>query len=183
MDDLKVDRSDNEVTIIQEQKITPWDVKGALDDKGQIQAVDYDKLIVQFGSKKLDISIIDRIARLTGKPVHPLIRRGVFFSHRELDTLLELYEKGKPFYLYTGRGPSSSSMHLGHMVPFYICKYLQEVFQVPLVIQMTDDEKFLWKDITLEQARQFAIDNAKDIIAVGFDVKKTFIFSDVDYIR
>jgi tryptophanyl-tRNA synthetase len=56
------------------------------------------------------------------------------------------------------------------------------VFKVPLVIQLTDDEKFLFKDLTLEKCRQFALDNAKDIIAVGFDPNKTFIFSNLDYV-
>ena len=57
------------------------------------------------------------------------------------------------------------------------------MFDVPLVIQMTDDEKFLWKDLQLEEAHRLAHENAKDIIACGFDPKKTFIFSDLDYMR
>ena len=52
---------------------------------------------------------------------------------------------------------------------------------MPIVIQLTDDEKFLWKDLTLEQCQKFALENAKDIIAVGFDKSKTFIFSDLEY--
>ena len=40
------------------------------------------------------------------------------FLFRELDQVLTNYIAGKPFYLYTGRGPSSTAMHLGHMVPF-----------------------------------------------------------------
>lgn len=60
-------------------------------------------------------------------------------------------------------------------------RWLQDVFNVPLVIQMTDDEKYLWKDLTLEQAHGYAVENAKDIIACGFDINKTFIFSDLDY--
>ena len=31
--------------------------------------------------------------------------------------------------------------------------------------------------------RRLAYENVKDIIAVGFDLKKTFIFSDLDYIQ
>ena len=54
---------------------------------------------------------------------------------------------------------------------------------MPLVFQMTDDEKFLWKDLSLEEAHRLAAENAKDIIACGFDVKKTLIFSDLDYMR
>lgn len=53
---------------------------------------------------------------------------------------------------------------------------------MPLVIQLTDDEKTLWRDIKLEEAHKMAYENAKDIIAVGFDVNKTFIFSNFDYI-
>lgn len=56
------------------------------------------------------------------------------------------------------------------------------MFNVPLVIQLTDDEKFLWKDLKMEEAERLAIENAKDIIALGFDVKKTFIFSDLQFI-
>lgn len=59
---------------------------------------------------------------------------------------------------------------------------MQDVFDVPLVIQLTDDEKFLWKDLKMEEAQRLAIENAKDIIALGFDVKKTFIFSDLQFI-
>ena len=57
------------------------------------------------------------------------------------------------------------------------------MFDVPLVIQLTDDEKFLWKDLSVEEAHRLAFENAKDIIAVGFDEEKTFIFSDIAYMR
>lgn len=56
------------------------------------------------------------------------------------------------------------------------------MFDVPLVIQMTDDEKFLWKGLTMEEAERLTIENVKDIIACGFDPKKTFIFSDFQYL-
>lgn len=61
-------------------------------------------------------------------------------------------------------------------------RWLQETFNVPLVIQLTDDEKTLWKDLTVEQAMKLSRENAKDIIAMGFDVSKTFIFSNLDYV-
>ena len=61
-------------------------------------------------------------------------------------------------------------------------RYLQDAFDVPLVIQLTDDEKFLWKDLKLEEAHRLSFENAKDIIACGFDINKTFIFSDIEYV-
>eukprot|EP00003_Mantamonas_plastica_P023965 TRINITY_DN439_c2_g1_i1.p1 TRINITY_DN439_c2_g1~~TRINITY_DN439_c2_g1_i1.p1 ORF type:complete len:335 (-),score=120.52 TRINITY_DN439_c2_g1_i1:286-1266(-) len=158
------------------QVITPWTVSGG---EG---GIDYDKLVRDFGSKAITTKLLDRIERVTGKPLHPFLKRGVFFSHRDMNTLLDLYEKGKPFYLYTGRGPSSDSMHMGHLIPFLFTKYLQDAFDVPLVIQMTDDEKFLWKDLTLEECQKYMRENVKDIIACGFDMKKTFIFADTEYI-
>ncbi|KAJ9579115.1 hypothetical protein L9F63_024777 [Diploptera punctata] len=96
--------------------------------------------------------------------------------------ILNLYEQGKPFFLYTGRGPSSEAMHLGHLIPFIITKWLQDVFDVPLVIQLTDDEKFLWKGLTVSEARSLAFENAKDIIACDFDIEKTLIFNDFDFV-
>ncbi|CAG8516154.1 10058_t:CDS:10 [Ambispora gerdemannii] len=165
-----------------EQSITPWEVEGAVID-GKPQAINYDKLIEQFGTKPISNELLTRLENLTGKKPHLLLRRGVFFSHRELENILNKYEQKKPFFLYTGRGPSSTSMHLGHMIPFVFCQWLQEVFDVPLVIQLTDDEKFLFKtDLTLDDAHKFAFENAKDIIACGFNLEKTFIFSDFDYV-
>lgn len=156
--------------------VDPWTVTSTSDS-----GVDYDKLIKRFGCSRIDDALVERLEKVAGKPVHPLIRRGIFFSHRDLNTLLNMVEAGKKFYLYTGRGPSSDSMHLGHLVPFIVTKWLQEAFNVPLVIQLTDDEKTLWKDLTVEQSMKMARENAKDIIAIGFDVNKTFIFANLDY--
>jgi len=158
------------------QKVTPWEVEGD-DEKG----IDYDKLIESFGSERITEELLTRFEKVTGHKPHRFLRRGIFFSHRELNHILDLHEQKKPFYLYTGRGPSNESMHVGHLVPFLFTKYLQEVFDCPLVVQMTDDEKFLFKDLTLPECYRLTFENAKDIIAVGFNPKKTFIFSDVDY--
>lgn len=159
-----------------EQVVTPWDVEAGADGK-----IDYMKLVNDFGCQVIDEGLIERIEKVTGTKAHPFLRRGMFFAHRELDQIVTAYEKGEKFYLYTGRGPSSESLHLGHLIPFHFTKWLQEAFKVPLVIQLTDDEKFLWKDLQLEDARRLARENAKDIIATGFDVRRTFIFSDVNY--
>mmetsp|Transcript_120877 Transcript_120877/g.301615 ORF Transcript_120877/g.301615 Transcript_120877/m.301615 type:complete len:504 (+) Transcript_120877:60-1571(+) len=161
-----------------EQVVTPWKVEAG---KG---GVDYNKLIDQFGCQAITPEQVDRIQRLTGRPPHRFLRRGLFFAHRDLDAILDAYEKGEAFYVYTGRGPSSESLHLGHMVPFLFTKWLQDAFDVQVVIEMTDDEKFLFKDqLGLEEARRLGFENARDIIAVGFDPAKTFIFRDTDYIR
>lgn len=60
-------------------------------------------------------------------------------------------------------------------------KWLQETFDVPLIIQLTDDEKSLWKDLKIEDAIKLAKENAKDIVAMGFDLNKTFIFNNLEF--
>ncbi|KAF8244338.1 tryptophanyl-tRNA synthetase, partial [Wilcoxina mikolae CBS 423.85] len=166
----------------QEQAITPWDVSGEVGADGKVAAIDYDKLINQFGTRRISSELLLRFEKLTGHRPHILLRRGMFFSHRDLERILDRYEAGKPFFLYTGRGPSSDSMHLGHMIPFTFTKWLQDVFDVPLVIMLTDDEKFLFRPaLTIPDVKKYTLQNAADIIAVGFDVTKTFIFSDFDF--
>jgi len=161
---------------VEEDEVNPWDVK-ATSDKG----VDYEKLILKFGSSVVDAALLNRLEAVTKTSVHHLLKRGMFFSHRDLHFILDEVEKGNKFFLYTGRGPSSEAMHLGHLVPFMFTKWLQDVFDVPLVIQLTDDEKFLWKDFKMEECQRLGWENVKDIIALGFDVKKTFIFADLTY--
>ncbi|KAL6071252.1 tryptophan--tRNA ligase [Balamuthia mandrillaris] len=153
-------------------------------------SIDYQKLIRQFGCKPIDPALLHRLEELalrrTGKPLHPFLKRGIFYSHKDLDLLLDDYEASRDgpstFYLYTGRGPSSRSMHLGHLLPFLFTRYLQQLFDVPVVIQLTDDEKYLFREnLTLSQIRRNLEENRRDIIACGFDPQKTLIFNNLDH--
>ncbi|XP_063587801.1 tryptophan--tRNA ligase, cytoplasmic-like isoform X2 [Penaeus indicus] len=163
---------------VDEDIVDPWNVQ-ASSSKG----IDYDKLIDRFGSSRIDATLLERFEKVTGRKPHHFLRRGIFFSHRDMHRILNLVEAGKKFFLYTGRGPSSEAMHVGHLIPFIMTKWLQDVFDVPLVVQLTDDEKYLWKDLKLEQCNKLAYENSKDIVAMGFDINKTFIFSDIDFIE
>jgi tryptophanyl-tRNA synthetase len=149
--------------------VTPWEVKGK---------VDYERLIREFGTQPMTDALLKKIARYTGK-LHLQLQRHIFFSHRDLDTVLELYEKGTKFVLYTGRGPSGP-VHIGHLVPWIFTRHLQEKFGTRLYFQMTDDEKFLVDDeATLPQTQKYAYENALDLIALGFKPENTFIIYDV----
>ena len=105
-----------------EQIITPFDVSGGVDEHGKAKAIDYDKLIDAFGSQRIDRALLERFEKVTGHRPYRLMRRGMVFSHRDLNIILDKYEKGIPFFLYTGRGPSSDSMHVGHSIPFEFTK-------------------------------------------------------------
>ncbi|KAJ1796803.1 tryptophan--tRNA ligase [Coemansia sp. RSA 2399] len=165
----------------QKQNITPWEVEGAVVDGVKV-AIDYNKVLEDYGSRPIDAALLERFEKVTGHKPHLFLRRGVFYSHRDLEKILDRHEQGKPFYLYTGRGPSSEHMHLGHVLPFVFCKWLQDVFDVPLVVQLTDDEKFLFRGVAVEQVYKNSLSAVREIAAVGFKPEKTFIFSDLDYV-
>ena len=153
--------------------VTPWTVKGD---------VDYDKLVQEFGTSKITPEIIEVFQKLTGE-IHPFLRRRIFYSHRDLDDILRRYENGEKFFLYTGRGPSGG-VHLGHLIPWIFTKYLQDKFGAELYFQMTDDEKYYTSDkLSLEKTADLAEENTLDLIAVGFDPKKTFVFTDTGYMK
>ena len=153
--------------------VTPWHVEGD---------IDYDKLIKQFGTQKISNEILTKIQKITGED-HFMLRRGVFFSHRDLNLILSNHEEGKEFFLYTGRGPSGHT-HIGHLVPWVFAKWLQDKFNVNMYFQLTDDEKFFSKqELTLQQTSNFALENALDFIALGFNPKKTKIIIDTKNIK
>ncbi len=154
--------------------VTPWEVEGN---------VDYNKLIEKFGTTAINNEIIEKIKKITGGEVHPFLKNRYFFSHRDLDWVLDEYQKGNKFYLYTGRGPSGL-VHLGHLMPWLFTKYLQDKFNVKLIFQITDDEKFLFDDNKdLESINKFTFENILDIIAIGFDPIKTKIIIDTKHIN
>ena len=98
--------------------VTPWEVES--DEEGKI---DYDRLMNEFGSQRITSEYLEKIASKTSIPLHPFLKRELFFSHRDLNFILDEYSPEHPnFYLYTGRGPSSQALHLGHMIPFQFTK-------------------------------------------------------------
>ncbi|UCG36607.1 MAG: tryptophan--tRNA ligase [Candidatus Bathyarchaeota archaeon] len=152
-----------------EMVVTPWEVRGR---------VDYEKLIREFGTQPITEELLEQLKKHLGE-LHLQLRRRLFFSHRDLDLILQLYEQGKKFTLYTGRGPSGH-VHVGHLVPWIFTKYLQDNFDTRLYFQMTDDEKFVIEEnLELRETKEFAYENALDLIALGFKPENTFIIFDV----
>ncbi len=147
--------------------VTPYTVEGN---------INYEKLIKKFGTEPIDNILLNRIKKHTGE-LHFMLKRKIFFCHRDLNWLLNKYENGEKFYIYTGRGPSGK-MHLGHLLPFLFTKWLQDKFNCKTIIQITDDEKYLFNNKKLEEYTKQGLENIKDIIAVGLNPKLTEIMID-----
>ncbi len=149
--------------------ITPWEVSGQ---------INYDRLIKDFGVSKID----EKIKKSIGD-IHPLIKRDIYFAHRDIEKWISEAKKGHKVSVLTGRGPSER-MHLGHLVPFLIVKSLQDTFDCDVYIPISDDEKFFVKEgLSYEKSFEYAEDNILDLIALGFKPGKTFIFQDFAYTK
>lgn len=150
--------------------VNPYDVKGS---------VDYNRLINEFGLEKIDKPLLNRIKKYA-KDLHPMLTRKIFFAHRDLNWLFDEYDKGNKFFLYTGCGPSGP-IHIGHFVVWYFTKWLQDTFDAELYFQFTDDEKFMYKDLTYEEVQKWLNENILDVIAVGFNPEKTYFIIDTKH--
>lgn len=155
--------------------VTPWKV--VMNDN-----FSYQELLDQFGLKHIDEDIINRLKKISDEPINHLLLREIFYAHQDFDIILSHVEKGGSIYIYTGRGPSSEALHLGHTLPLIFTAYLQKVFNCMVVIQMSDEEKFYAKTgENLDDFLNYTEPNAKDLIACGFNPDKTFIFSSFKY--
>lgn len=144
--------------------VTPYAVDGD---------IDYDRLLEEFGADRLTAEQ----KRHFPEPVHPLVRREVFYAHRDLDRFLEAAQKESTHSIVTGRGPSGP-MHIGHIVPFYFTKYLQDRTGAFVYIPISDDEKYVLRDISLAEIGDYTKENLRDLLAVGFDPARTRIVID-----
>jgi tryptophanyl-tRNA synthetase len=143
--------------------VTPYDVQGS---------VDYDKLIQDFGVKSLNAPLLERLEKHTGT-LDFMLRRGVFFAHMYLDSVLTALDRKEPVYLYTGRAPSGP-VHIGHLLTWQFTKWLQDALGCRLVFQIPNEEKFLFKEeLTIADTEKWTRENLLDIVALGFDLKKT----------
>ncbi|WP_306054339.1 tryptophan--tRNA ligase [Natronococcus wangiae] len=156
------DRTDRTTTDADEFTVTPYAVEGE---------IDYEKLLERFGADPLTDEQIDRL------PDHPAIRRRTFYAGRDVDRSLEAAESGDPHAVVTGRGPSGP-MHLGHVLPLYLAKRFQRETGATVYVPLSDDEKFLAKELSFAEIGEHTRENLRDVLAVGLDPDRTRIVVD-----
>lgn len=141
----------------------------------------YKKLTEEFGLDLITDDLLNRLQKVTGCEINHLLYRQIFFCHQDFTKIIEAKEQGKEIYIYTGRGPSAEALHFGHFIPMEFTVWLQTIFDCWVVIEMADEEKFYFKDGTLDEFIGYTENNTKDIIACGFNRDKTFIFKVSNY--
>eukprot|EP00727_Mastigamoeba_balamuthi_P003181 m51a1_g12860 putative tryptophan--trna cytoplasmic-like isoform x1 (439) ;mRNA; f:694-2288 len=153
-------------------ELRPWNAVGR---------VDYARLAQVVASEALTEDIVAKIsAAAGGRAAHHWLRRGVVASQRGLEEVIEHRRSGKQVYVFTGCGPATEAMHFGQLLPLLFAK--SEAFGCHVVVQISDDEKFLASpELSQADVHRFARENAKDIVALGFDPAKTFVFTNYSY--
>ena len=160
-----------------EHKVNPWEVQGN---------INYEKLIQEFGVKLISQEqreYLKKLAEKKGLDEHIFLKRGLFFAQMDLDKIIDSHKKGEEIFLYTGRSPGGA-MHIGHLIPFLFTKYLQDLFDCNLYIQIPDDEKFLFKkELKIQIVEEMVKTDLEQIAAIGFNPEKTFIFRNSKFIK
>ncbi|PIO08175.1 tryptophan--tRNA ligase [Candidatus Pacearchaeota archaeon CG10_big_fil_rev_8_21_14_0_10_35_219] len=135
--------------------------------------IDNEKLIKKFGAHEIE--------NLSQAPNFYTFQTGVLASHRDLDKFLLALKKGEKCAILSGVN-ASGSLHLGHKAVFDTNLFFQKKYNLPVFIPISDDESYLSGKISSqEEALENAKQLAKELIAYGFNPKKTFFIIDQIY--
>jgi len=135
--------------------------------------LDNKKLVEKFGASS--------ISEIKNLPNLPAFENGLIYSHRDLDKFLKALEKGEKSAIVSGAN-ASGTLHLGHKIIFDLNLYLQKKYKIPIFIPISDDESYIAGKVeSQEKALEFSIKLAKELLAYGFDPKKTYFIIDQIY--
>jgi tryptophanyl-tRNA synthetase len=84
------------------QLVDPWNVSGEVGEDGKTKAIDYTKLVEDFGTKLITSELLERFEKVTGHRPHRFLRRKIFFSERDLTTILDRHEKVRICWSFHG---------------------------------------------------------------------------------
>jgi len=130
------------------------------------------KLVEKFGA-----------GRLTNLDVPDFytFKRGLIYSHRDFDKFFKALKRGEKCAILSGFN-ASGTIHLGHKPVFDTNLFFQKKYGVPVFIPISDDESYVTGKVkTQEEALKNSMVLAKELLAYGFDQKKTYFIIDQVY--
>tara|TARA_Y100000310_G_scaffold337795_1_gene425812 strand:- start:820 stop:1884 length:1065 start_codon:yes stop_codon:yes gene_type:complete len=130
-------------------------------------------LIKKFGATPIN--------KLSETPNHQAFENGIIASHRDFDKFFKALKNKEKCAIVSGLN-ASGTLHLGHKAVFDINLFFQKKYNLPIFIPISDDESYVaGKAETQEKALENSKELAKELIAYGFDPKKTFFIIDQIY--
>ncbi len=142
-------------------KIDPWGASALLEE-------DYARLIKEFGIEEISENIRQKMIN------NRFIRRKIIFGHRDLNLIFKAIDEGQPWAVMSGIKPSGP-FHLGtSTTALEIVEFQKMGGKVYYCI--ADIESWEDNGIPFEEAEETAIDNLADILALGLDPDKAYIW-------
>lgn len=72
------------------------------------------------------------------------------------------------YYLYTGRGPSQNTLHIGHLLGLELILALSKQFESKIFFMLADDEKILRDSIDLKKMESNVTNTIEQLNKIGF---------------
>ncbi len=139
-----------------------------IDPWGETVVHDYARVLKDFG--------IEPLAPLLAQIPNPsaMMRRGVVFGHRDLPRVLEAHKKSKEFAVMSGIKPSGE-FHIGNLLTAKEIVYFQKMGGRAFYC-IADIEAYEDNNQSLETSEEVSVGNVADILALGFDPQKGYIY-------
>ncbi len=139
-----------------------------IDPWGETIVEDYSRVLREFG--------IEPLAPILSQIPNPsmMMRRGVVFGHRDLPRVLDAHKKAKDFAVMSGIKPSGE-FHLGNLLTATEIVYFQKMGGHAFYC-IADIEAYEDNNQSLEESERFAVGNIADVLALGFDSQKGYIY-------
>ncbi|MAG27540.1 tryptophan--tRNA ligase [Candidatus Pacearchaeota archaeon] len=135
--------------------------------------IDNEKLVKEFGA--------NLVSTLKDLPDFYTFKTGVLFSHRDFNKFFSALKKGEKCAILSGVN-ASGSLHLGHKAVFDTNLFFQKKYNIPVFIPISDDESYVAGKVeSQEEALKNSMQLAKELLAYGFDPKKTYFIIDQVY--
>jgi len=142
-----------------------------LDPWGTSHVKNYDRLMKQFGIEPLTSELAKRLPYQ-----HRLIRRKLIFGHRDLEAMVRAIESDVEYAVMTGIKPSGE-FHLGTKLTSE--EFIYFVSLSPKArgfFAIADLEAYADNKIPLEESYRIALGNLMDMLALGLDPKRVYVY-------
>src|SRR3989344_4194187 len=134
---------------------------------------DNKKLVTQFGAQPIE--------KLKDTPDFYTFNKRLLYSHRDFDKFFSALKAGKKCAILSGFN-ASGTIHIGDKPVFDTNLFFQKKYGIPVFIPISDDESYVTKKVKdQKEALVNSLELAKELIAYGFDPKKTYFIIDQIY--
>lgn len=142
-----------------------------LDPWGTSHVKDYCRLMEQFGIEPLGGELLEKLPYK-----HRLVRRGIIFGHRDLGLILGAIEARGEYAVMTGIKPSGE-FHLGtKLTSEEFIYFLSLSPKARGFFAIADLEAYADNRIPLEESYRIAVSNLMDMLALGLDPRRVYVY-------